>query len=207
MQIIAIKKEKQHLSRIVLDNGEEVLLDNDICSDNSLKIGVELTVLNLEQLISISNYARAKSRALWYLDRSDITEKALFEKLVRAGFEKRASAKVIKRLVEVELINDRRYAENYAEKLLNSNVSKREAVGKMLSKGVPYDLVKEVLDNFDTDEEEQIKNLIEKKYKNKLIAENGAQKVYAALIRKGFSYGAVRSVIKNYIEEQEFCEE
>lgn len=207
MQIIAIKKEKQHLSRIVLDNGEEVLLDNDICSDNSLKIGVELTELNLEQLISISNYARAKSRALWYLDRSDITEKALFEKLVRAGFEKRASAKVIKRLVEVELINDRRYAENYAEKLLNSNVSKREAVGKMLSKGVPYDLVKEVLDNFDTDEEQQIKNLIEKNYKNKITAENGAQKVYAALIRKGFSYGAVRSVIKNYIEEQEFCEE
>lgn len=207
MQIIAIKKEKQHLSRIVLDNGEEVLLDNDICSENSLKIGVELTELNLEQLISHSNYARAKSRALWYLDRSDITEKALFEKLVRAGFEKGASAKVIKRLVEVELINDRRYAENYAEKLLSSNVSKREAVGKMLSKGVPYDLVKEVLDNFDTDEEEQIKNLIEKKYKNKITAENGAQKVYAALIRKGFSYGAVRSVIKNYIEEQEFCEE
>ena len=77
----------------------------------------------------------------------------------------------------------------------------------MLSKGIPYDLIKQVLESFGTDEEGQIKNLLEGKYRNKLIAEDGAQKVFAALVRKGFSYSAVRNSIKDYIEEQEFCGE
>ena len=207
MQIVAINKAKQHLSTLVFDNGEQVSLDTTVCGENLLKVGKELTDEDLKELTEQSNYQRARSRALWYLDRGDITEKALFQKLVRAGFNEKASAKVIKRFVEVELLNDRRYAENYAEKLLNDNVSKREAVGKMLSKGIPYDLIKQVLESFGNDEESQIKNLLEGKYRNKLTAQNGAQKVFAALVRKGFSYSAVRNSIKDYIEEQEFCGE
>ena len=77
----------------------------------------------------------------------------------------------------------------------------------MLLKGVPYDLAKEMLEESDTDEEEQIKNLLEGKYAYKLTQEKGAEKVYAALVRKGFSYSTVRSAMKKYTEQLEFCEE
>lgn len=207
MQITALKREKQHLTRVILDNGEEILLDNDIFSENALKIGTELSPERLTELISDSQYVRAKSRALWYLDRSDATEKGLYEKLTRAGFDKKASAKVIARFVEVGLLDDRRYAETQAERLLSKNVSKREAVQKMLARGVPYELAKEVLEDIPTDEQEQITNLIENKYRNKLSAEKGAEKVFAALIRKGFSYSAVRNALREYIEKSEFCED
>ena len=46
----------------------------------------------------------------------------------------------------------------------------------------------------------------EKKYKNKLTDKKAKEKVFAALIRKGFSYGAVREVLKKYIEELEYYE-
>ena len=45
----------------------------------------------------------------------DYTEKALYEKLIRAGFGKAASAAVIARLLELGIIDDRRYAERMAE--------------------------------------------------------------------------------------------
>ena len=150
-----------------------------------------------------SDYRRAKSRAVWYLDRNDHTEKGLYEKLVRAGFRKEACAKVIARYVEVGLLDDERYARNYAQRLMEANVSKREAVAKMLQKGVPYDLAKSVLEETDTDEQTQIKNLISKKYRSKLAQEKGSEKVFAALVRKGFSYSAVREALKSYIEEFE----
>lgn len=201
MQITAIKKDRLHLTRVTLSNETEVLIDNDVCYEKCLKVGMEIE--DLSALIFESDYRRAKSRAVWYLDRNDHTEKGLYDKLVRAGFSKEASAKVIARFIEVGLLDDERYAKNYAERLVSANVSKREAVAKMLQKGVPYDLAKSVLEETETDEQTQIKNLLDKKYRSKLAQEKGAEKVFAALVRKGFSYSAVREALKSYIEESE----
>ncbi len=201
MCITEIKKDKLHLMRLFLSDGNEVLIDKDVCNEKCLKKGMELD--GLEEIIFESDYRRAKSRAIWYLDRMDHTEKALYDKLLRAGFKPKPCAKVIARLKEVGLLDDNRFAENYANRLIESNVSKREALQKLLLKGVPYDLAKSVLEETETDELSQIKNVIEKKYKNKLLAENGVQKVYAALVRKGFSYGAVKTALNEFIEESE----
>lgn len=201
MVITEIKKDKLHLMRVFLNDGNEVLIDKDVCNEKCLKKGMELD--GLEEIIFESDYRRAKSRAIWYLDRMDHTEKALYDKLLRAGFKPKPCAKVIARLKEVGLLDDNRYAENYANRLIESNVSKREALQKLLLKGVSYDLAKSVLEETQTDELSQIKNVIEKKYKNKLLAENGVQKVYAALVRKGFSYGAVKTALNEFIEESE----
>ncbi len=201
MQIVEIKKDKLHLMRITLSDGSEIFIDKDVCSEKCLKAGG--VIEDTDALVFESDYRRAKSRAVWYLDRNDHTEKGLYDKLVRAGFRKEACAKVIARYVEVGLLDDERYARNYAERLMESNISKREAVAKMLQKGVPYDLAKSVLEEIDTDEQTQIKNLISKKYRHKFTCEKGGEKVFAALVRKGFSYSAVREALKSYIEEFE----
>jgi len=207
MIITAITKEKKHLTRIVLSDGAEILIDNDVCVENCLYTEMEVEPEFIKELKFNSDYKRAKSRALWYLDRMDYTEKSLSEKLNKAGFSKRAVAAVMANLIEFSMVDDRRYAERYAERLMEQNTSKREALNKMYLKGVPYDLAKEVLDDTDSDEESQIKALLERKYASKLLGENGTQKVFAALIRKGFSFSAVRSALKKYSDELEFCEE
>ena len=203
MQIVNLQKDKLHLTKLSLSDGRQVLVDNDLVFERSLKAGLEIDDKYLEELLFSSDYVRAKSRAVWYLDRSAHTEKGLYDKLVRAGFAKEACAKVIARFIEVGLLDDRRYAETLAERLIETNVSKREALQKMLSKGLPYDLAKAVLEETEADENTQIRNLIEKKYRNKLLAENGAKKVFDALARKGFSFGAIREALKRYIEESE----
>lgn len=207
MKIISLTREKKHLTKLTLEDGTECFLDNDTCSENVLHPETELTEERLAELRYDSESRRAKSRALWYLDRADHTEKALYSKLTKAGFDKKASAAVIARLVELGVISDRRFAENFAERCTESNISRRETLRKLLEKGVPYDMANEVLEETDADEETQIRAVIEKKYARRLSAENGTEKVYAALIRRGFSFGAVRSVLKKYSEELEFSEE
>ncbi len=203
MQIKTIKKDKLHLTKITFVDDSEVLIDNEVVYEKTLKVGADLSEEYINELVFESNYRRAKSRAIWYLDRTDHTEKALYQKLLRGGFPEKESAKVIARLKEVGLIDDNRFAQNYAERLLESNVSKREALQKMLVKGVPYDLAKAVLSDTETDELIQIKNVIEKKYRNKLNAQNGWQKVYGALVRKGFSYENVKKALNSFIENYE----
>ncbi len=204
MQIVKIEKDKLHLTKISLSNGEDVLIDNDVCSEKCLKSGYSLTEEELCVLIFQSQYQRAKSGAIWYLDRKDRTANELYKKLVEGGFDKKASARVIARLQEVGLIDDRRFAENYRDRLIRGNASKREAFQKLLLKGVPYDLAKEVLSACEVDEQAQISELLSRKYRTKLTVENGVQKVYAALIRKGFSYSAVKEALKNYTEIEDF---
>lgn len=207
MIITAFKRQKKHLTAIVLSDDREILLDNDTCTDFCLKQGAEITEERLEELIYDSEYRRAKSRALWYLDRADRTEKGLYRKLCEAGFDKKASAAVVARFVEVGLLDDRRFAENFAERCKDANISPRETVRKLYEKGIPYDMAKETVSKTETDEETQIRALIEKKYARKLELENGAEKVYAALIRKGFSFSAVKKALKKYSEELEYSEE
>lgn len=207
MLITETQKQKKHLTRLVLEDGQEVFLDNDICLNYSLKPETEITKEELTRLRYESEYVRAKSRALWYLDRADRTEKGMYEKLVTAGFDRKASAAVVGRFVEVGLIDDRRFAENFAEKCREANISKREGIRKMLLNGVPYDIANEVFSETETDEEEQVRAVIEKKYARKLEQENGVQRVYAALVRKGFSFSAVKNALKKYSEELEYSEE
>lgn len=205
MFIKDIKKEKSHLVRLYFQNGEELLIDKDVCSNEGLKKGSK--VEDIEELKNLSDYCRGKSRALWYLDRKDYTEKELYNKLLRAGFNSRISAQVVARLKELGLVDDKRFARNYAEKNANANISKRASISKMLNKGVPYELAKATTQEVEVDENTQLENLIEKKYLRKLQTENGLQKVYSALVRRGFSYGAVKSILKKYSQELEFSEE
>ena len=207
MFITDIKKDKKHLSRIFLSNGEEILIDVDLCIEKGLSSGYETDEEFLKKLREESEFKRAKSRALWYLDRMDYTENALYQKLIKAGFDKKACAEVIAWCVEFGLVDDRRYAERYALRCYESNISKREAMQKMYMKGISSQLAKEVWEEMDTDEQSQLNALIEKKYAYKLTLENGTEKVFAALIRKGFSFGAVKEAMKKYSEEIEFSED
>lgn len=207
MTITAFKRQKKHLTALVLSDNREILLDNDTCTDFGLKQDAEITEERLQELMYDSEYRRAKSRALWYLDRADRTEKGLYRKLCEAGFDKKVSAAVVARFVEVGLLDDRRFAENFAERCKDANISPRETVRRLYEKGISYDMAKETVSETETDEETQIRALIEKKYARKLELENGAEKVYAALIRKGFSFSAVRNVLKKYSEELEYSEE
>ncbi|MBR7133849.1 MAG: RecX family transcriptional regulator [Clostridia bacterium] len=207
MRVILVKKEKAHLTRVAFAGGTELLLDREVCAEKGLCEGTVISEAEVEEIKGYSDYVRAKNRALWYLDRSDYTEKALYTKLLRAGFDKRACAAVLARLVELGVVDDVRFAERYAERCVESNISEREALSKMLSKGVPYDIAKSALADLAPDEAAQIAALIKKKYAYKLTCERGTEKVFAALVRRGFSYGAVREAMKKYNDELEFGEE
>lgn len=207
MKIAQIKPYKLHLNCICLENGENVLMDKDVCVSHSLMADCEVDSETLEKIKFESDYVRAKSRALWYLDRMDYSEKALYNKLVEKGFSKKACSKVLAKLVELGLVDDRRYAERLCEKLIESGHSKRAALQKMLLKGVPYDLAKEILSDAESDEVANILSLIEKKYASKLLEPENFQKVYAALVRRGFSYSDVKTALKKYTEDLDFSEE
>lgn len=202
MTVTGIKKEKGHLVRIEFNAGESILLDSDFCAEKCIREGDELSRGQIDEYLSESDYIRAKSRALWLLDRYSYTERRLFEKLKSAGFGEKTASRVLSRFKELGIINDSNLALLYAKDCARRGISKRAAYPKLLAKGFRSDTVKAALDGAGFDEKEQLSYLIEGKYAARL-AVGETDKVYAALVRKGFSYGEVREALKRYSEEIE----
>lgn len=203
MHIEAVLKDKKHCVRIISDDGAEQLLDRSAAEEYGICAGTELSDEMLAEIKEYSDYIRARERALWYLDRADRTERGLYRKLLEAGFPESSSAKAIARICELGLLDDRRFAENLFERLSAQNVSPREISRRLYEKGVPREIIKEVAEKQPVDERAQIRALLEKKYRSDLLCEAGVKKVYSALVRRGFSFGAIRDMLRIYSEELE----
>ena len=211
MKVVNIEIRRKHLAAITLFpapekigtgeyEGDKVLIDREILSRCSVSINTELSVEELKELIYVSECYRAKEKAVWYLSRGDLSEKALFEKLKRS-FSEKAAAFALSQMVKRGYVNDRRYAENLAKKFAGQNVSARASIGKMLEKGVPLDLAKEVLQGSKGTDSERAYKLLCSKYKNKTESEDDRRRTIAALQRRGFSYSDINTALKMMWDE------
>ena len=133
MKIKSITKQKGHLVKIDLGD-REILLESDFAYEMCLRAGKDLTAAEIEKLLFESDYRRAKSRALWFLDRADRSEKVLLQKVTANGIKKEPAIRAIERLKELGLVDDTRYARNLFAKYCEQNVSKRAAYAKMYEK-------------------------------------------------------------------------
>ena len=123
MRVTEIKREKGHLVRLCFEDGESALFDCDTVAEECIHKDDILSEEKLKRLKSASDYARAKSRALWLLDRYTYTERRLFEKLKQAGFGEEASRKAVDRLKELGLINDDALSVRFAEDCARRGIS------------------------------------------------------------------------------------
>ena len=205
--VLSVSPPKRHQSTVTFSDGTVLELDSDYLLTASIFEGEQMEESEIENHRAASDFVRARSRALWYLSRSDHSEKALLDKLKRAGFKKETAEKAVCRLKESGLLNDEALAARLAENYLRENRSIRECEQKLILKGIPRDLAKAVLSQTEIDERAQIKALIEKKYKNKVADEENLRRTVAALMRKGFKFSDIKAALKNYSNALYECEE
>lgn len=205
MKIVSLKDKRKGLTSVLLEDGCELLLDTEIVILNSLTPGAVLD--DPDKLLFESDVKRAKSRALWYLSRGDLSRKKLQEKLIQGGFMPSAAIQAVERMEELSLIDDTRLAQRLYEYLSESGASKREILYKLQNKGIPSDIAKQIIEADESSESDKLQKLIKTKYASKLQNEENVKKVFAALIRKGYNYSDVREALKAYSEELENSEE
>ncbi len=132
------------------------------------------------------------------LSYGDNSRKALGRKLVSKGFCKEYVEAALDRLEEYGYVNDERYAQNLAQKLLDSKHMSPGAIKQeLMLKGVDRETADAAAGELETDPHEQIMTLLCGKYSRYLHDEKGIKKTVAALKRLGYGW----SDIKNALEE------
>lgn len=133
--------------------------------------------------------------------RTENIQKKLEDKIRRTADETSAQ-KAVDRMEELGLLDDERFARHYAEKLLNSkHMSKRGIAFELTRKGIDKETAEQLCDELDIDVHEQIRAVIEKKYRN-LSDEKVTRRAVAALQRLGYRWDDIKSVLSEYNEDE-----
>lgn len=165
--------------------------------------------INEEELTAFKEAAgsrRAFNSALNSLDYRDHSEKEIRAKLLRkhdADYVDEA----VEKLLELDLVNDERYAENYARELFeHKKFGKMRIKAELRAKGLSADIanaaVEELFDEEEPDNIQRIVDIIGKRYYNRINDEVGRKKVFSALQRMGYSFSDIREAMSEFSDDE-----
>ena len=147
---------------------------------------------------------RCKERSLYLLTGTAKTERRLREKLEKSQrYSEEIIAKTIAFLKEYDYLNDYQYALRYLEENSGKR-SLRDMQAKLFQRGVDSASLKEAIEAFQeklieedgNPEREALLKCLEKKRRTlDLTDPKDKQKLYAFLVRKGFSYSLIQEAI------------
>ena len=208
MKITELSPYKGTTWQITTENGGKIFIGQRTVEKMNLKKGMELPDSAIESIKEEDLERKSRERAMYLLSGRDYGFVELFRKLEKT-YPKEMCLRTCKLMAEKGLVNDREYAFRLGKQLFE--IKKESAVAvryKLTQKGIPKDIISEVIDAYCEDDEavkDRIKALVEKKYKRYLTDEAGIRKVKNALARLGYGYSDINSVLKEiYNEETEF---
>ncbi len=209
VEITQIKQTKKGRYALFCAQGFLFSVDEDTFVRFGIRKGSVFDDRQMNELLSASDLRRAESKALDLLGMREHAQRELVRKLEKS-FDADTAARAAARMQELGLIDDRRFAERYAQELLRKGKSLREAEQKLLEKGVSREIAKQALEQFERDETGTLRALIDKKYRLRLQKPDGYRAVTAALMRRGFSLRDIRAALEAFgqdADEQDCGEE
>lgn len=188
---------------LLLDDEYIITTDEDFWAENYIKDGTDIDEDEWNKLVTKINFKKAVDKCYDFLSRRDHSVKELKIKLLRTVDENSADA-AIEKMLELGYLDDEKYAQTLVRHLLdNKNMSKNFVKQEMYKRGLSADIINNILENTEFDNSANCVELITTKYRNKLRAEGGKDKVTAALMRKGFSYYDIKHAFE-MIEDEEY---
>lgn len=140
-------------------------------------------------------------RILSYHDHS---EQEMINKLVQKGHKKEYAVSATEKLREYGYVNDMRYAENLAERLVRSKgMSARGIKSELIHKGISREIADNVVESLDFDPILRIIELLNTKFSRNLSDEKGIKKTVASLQRLGYSWSDIKSALRSVETETE----
>ena len=134
-------------------------------------------------------FREARNKGLYYLQFSGKTENEMRKKLAEQGFSPASVEDAVLFLKHYRYLDDEDYARRYVEK--NDH---KKSIRQM-----KFDLRQKGVSDMEVDESAQILGLLRKKnYDPEEPDPAKRQKIYAFLARKGFSYDAINSAMKQW---------
>ncbi len=195
MKITKIEKQsKRDRCNIYLDGVYRFSLARRTLEDSGLQENEKLSEKQIQELKEKDPESKAFDRSLLILSYRANSSGEMRQKLSK-NFEKPIIDKVICRLEKSGLLNDKEFAQHFAE---DSKKGKRLVRLELQKKGIDKETIEQVIqEKDDAIELENAKKAAEKVLKKyeKEDSQTKKQKLYENLSRRGFSYDIFKKVV------------
>ena len=204
MIITAVKKSKKGNILIYADGSYLTSVCPEVFLKSGLKVGSYIDSETTEKLNEQINLNKAKEKAFRLLSLRAQKKKELENKITRSLGEEYAK-KTAYKMEELGLLNDKEFALSYAKELIFRKFHATNRVRYELSeKGISGDVIDLVLDKINPNEDENIKNILEKKYISKgksLKDEKEFRKAVAYCQRLGYGWAQIKRGVNFFDNE------
>ena len=203
-KISKIKKINNKYTIILSDNSSLSFYSDTLIKYNLLKPR-EISDKELEEVINYNNYIEAYNKSLTYISYKQRTKKEIKDKLCNYSID--VIDKVIKKLDELCLLDEKKYIEAFINDQINLGNKGPFYIKKELKKlNINIDYIDEILNNINEDVWiEKVKKIVGKKINTnkKLPKERLLLKIKNDLILLGYSKNIIDKVLSNIIIEED----
>jgi regulatory protein len=145
-------------------------------------------------------YEKAMGQAMTYLGVRARTIKQMEQYLIKKQHDERTIARVMEKLIEYRLLDDEQFAKRYIETRAATN-GKYLLRQKMMRQGLDHATIDEAIGEIPFEEQvAAARALLEKKLEHD-EREDALHRAVQSVLRRGFSYDAVRAAADQYKEE------
>lgn len=199
MPVITSIKQQKNKNRVnvYLDDkfGFGIDLDNFVLLH--LKVNQELTENEVEEIVKKAEFQKTLDKLLRFATVRPRSEKEVTDYFRRKEVHPSLHDKLFEKLKHFELVDDEKFAKWWVEQRQTFKPkAKRVLQMELRQKGIPKEIIDEVLESTIVDEEKMAKELLEKKaYKWKNLPPREARmKKTQYLAGKGFSWEIIEKV-------------
>ena len=195
MRIDSLKTSPDRAGRywVTFSDGSKLGLYRQTVEDFGLYTGLELSEEQFESLQKAAGQMSAKMRAVRIVSASSVSKKDLEHRLIQKGEDPEQAREAVQWMEDLHLVNDHNTAEQIVHSCISKGYGLQRAKQALYEKRIPKQYWEEALADY-PDQDEKIEAFL----RSRLDADSDQKeirKAIDALIRRGHSYGTIRSVL------------
>ena len=195
MRIESLSSQADRSGRhtVRLSDGTALRLYRQTVEDFGLYAGLELTDAQMRALRKAAGEMSAKMRAVRIVAASNVSRSDLEQRLIRKGESASHAKEAVQWMAEMSLVDDSRTAAQIVDSCIRKGYGRARAKQALYEKQIPRDLWEAALANY-PDQTEPISRFLREKLRGDWD-EKDLKRAVDALLRRGHSYGVIRSVL------------
>ncbi len=202
--VILKMKLKGNKIYIKVSGGDVFTIPKNGLYELDLYEGMELEYDEIPHIRLRAFESAARKSAVSILKRGFISEGMLRDKLIKKGHKKRFINYAVRYCKEYDLIDDKRFVKIAINSLKLKGKSKRHIIDYLKKNKVKSSLIEKAQNSIsDRIDDKALKDAIRKYYKVYEHKDRKEDYLIKTLMRKGFKYDRIKTLVRKYIDKKE----